>query len=131
MLDVLLKIAVITVLVTFMVFTIALVVVVIKTTRKERGESSPHPLTLDELRRIPPGAVLWIDDRDLEDEEDPFLPMVPTCFEGFRTEQLDGEEQPEEHIVYSDGLDSVESYGKGFILWDGRPTDEQRKRTKF
>lgn len=82
--------------------------------------------TIEELRMIPIGSVLWHDYRNPDDGT--MAPAYPICFEGFAPSQVD---KTQEAILYPDGCDYVEDYGTYFIFWKGRPTDEQRKAVKL
>ncbi len=84
-------------------------------------ETPPRILSLDELRIYPAGTVLWMDRKT---ESGDVYPMYPVCFDGFGPGIVD---KDVESFLFPEGTDPVEDYGKGFVLWTGRATAEQRK----
>lgn len=83
------------------------------------------PLSLDDLKYIPVGTVLWCDYRErVAGKEQELLPVSPVEFCGLGRETF--EDTPEPVIYYSDGLDYQSEYGFDFVLWAGKPTDEAR-----
>ena len=67
----------------------------------------PHCLTLEELRKVKPGTVLW---REIYGDE-------PTVCNFSGTEKF--------------WEINTDIYGESFRLWTAKPTDEQRKAVKW
>ena len=87
----------------------------------KRANKQPRPLSLEELRNYPKGSVLWKDDRNPEDGT--LSPIYPVSFEGIGPAIVDKEQ---EAILFSDGCDYAADYSMYFVLWAGKPTEEQR-----
>ena len=88
-------------------------------------EPEPRVLTVKDLRTLPPGTIVWHDGR----ADSTFFNIAPVSFEriddgGYRTIEVPC-------IVYSDGYDDLDDYGRDFVLWTARPTEEQRKAVEF
>ena len=88
-------------------------------------EPEPRVLTIEDLRTLPAGTIVWHDGRF--DSE--LFSIAPVSFEriadgGYRTIDVPC-------IVYSDGYDELDDYGRAFVLWTARPTEEQRKAVEF
>ena len=88
-------------------------------------EQEPHVLTLDELRKVEPGTVLWQDIRNNPEIKDEWMPMFPVEF--IRFSDFAGDET----IEFSLGMDYCAEYGKSFLLWTAKPSDEQREKVKW
>ena len=85
------------------------------------ADPSPRILTLDELRNVEPGTVLWEMQRNM-------IPAYPVEFKGFGTFFDDG---TKEVIEFGLGFEEVAEYGAQYILWTAKPTDEQIKAVKW
>lgn len=83
----------------------------------EEGYPAPRPLTLDELRNVKPGTVLW-------EKQNNIMPAYPVEFKGFGTFFDD---ETKEAIEFGLGFEEVAEYGKQYILWTAKPTDEHIK----
>ena len=96
-------------------------------------EQEPRILTLDELRQVEPGTVLWMDMRNYPDDETSRPPLSPKEF--CRFSEIDDDEV----ILFGDGVEYAEQYGMdytaqygmGFILWTAKPSQEQRRAVKW
>jgi len=74
------------------------------------GDTSPSVLTLDELRALPVGAVVWYEQR--AKDQTYIMPMVVTA---------------DEHIgCWALGV-CMDVIGQDDRCWSARPTDEQRE----
>ena len=87
----------------------------------------PKLLTLDELRDVPSGTVLWCD----MVSSGRMPPIYPVCYEGIKTETYPDNSGEFEVVEYTDGMDDVKDYGIFYRLWTARPTEEQRKGVKW
>ena len=79
----------------------------------------PRILTLNELRTVRPGMVLWEMQRDL-------TPAYPVEFKGFGTFATG-----KEAIEFGLGFEEVAEYGKQYIIWTAKPTGEQIRSVKW
>ncbi len=84
-------------------------------------EQEPKLLTLDEVRKLKPGTLVW-EENCPEDE----LPMAPVEFEGSGAYTFpDG--MRVDVIRFTAGMEYVDEYGSRFRLWTAKPTEDQRK----
>lgn len=89
--------------------------------------AEPKPLSLDDLKNIPVGTVLWCDYREMiPGKEICYLPMSPVEFCGLGLETFEDTSVPVPMIYYSDGMDYQDTYLEDQVLWTGKPTEEQR-----
>lgn len=88
----------------------------------------PIPLTLESLKHLQVGTVLWCDYREIVPGKDVcFLPMSPVEFCGLGNETFEDTSVPEPVIYFSDGMDYQDTYAEDMILWTGKPTEKQRR----
>ena len=81
----------------------------------------PHCLTLDELRKVNPGTVLWREDTCTVVPVE-YIKIDKYSFPDGSTAQM---------VVFGAGMDYVCDYGKEYRLWTAKPIDEQRKAGKW
>ena len=81
----------------------------------------PRVLTLNELRTVRRGMVLW----EMKNNQ---LPTYPVEFKGFAPYFNN---PSEEVIEFGRGFEEVSEYGKQYILWTAKPTDEMRQGVKW
>lgn len=84
----------------------------------------PRVLTLDELRNVKPGTVLW-------EMQNYIMPAYPVEFKGFDAAPINDGSEAIEIIAFGLGFEEVDEYGKQYILWTAKPADEQRRRVKW
>jgi hypothetical protein len=85
-------------------------------------DACPRPLTLEELKNIPAGTLLWYDMIELETKEAPvYFPLSPVEFCGLGLETFEDTSVPVPVIYFSDGLDYQDTYGEDIVLWTAKP----------
>ena len=80
-------------------------------------------LTMEELRSIHEPTLVWVQDVDKG------IPVRPEEFHGIGKAPYSNEESVEyESVEYADGFDYAGDYGRIFIFWTGKPTEEQQAK---
>lgn len=80
-----------------------------------------HIMTLEELRGILEPTVVWVQDSDQ------YVAIRPEEFHGIGKIAYSGEES----VEYANGFDYVCDYGRTYIFWTKKPTEEQRAEVKW
>ena len=84
----------------------------------------------EEIKRLAPDALIWLDNGRWEyaNGERILTPIFPVCFVKYDIEDYgDG---PEDILRFTDGIKNLADYGKKWLAWTAKPTDEQRYETR-
>lgn len=78
-------------------------------------------MTLEELRDIREPMVVWVQDSDQ------YVAIRPEEFHGIGKISYSSEEI----VEYANGFDYVFDYGRTYMFWTKKPTEEQRAEVKW
>lgn len=92
----------------------------------------PRLMTIDEARSIAPGTVVWEVER-YEDENFNSIPgqPFPVCVESVGQYKFMGDDQPTEAFFFAAGMDRVDFYGRDYVFWTDRPSEEQMEGVEW